>query len=74
MSDVAYRLELPARCKLNTSFHVSLLKQAYDNGTGAPQPAPVFVEGEPEWEVDQILYHEPAHLKRGARGIRYKVK
>ena len=74
ISDVAYRLELPPHFKLNTSFHISLLKPVYDNGTGAPQPAPIFVEGEPEWEVEQILYHEPAHKRRGDKGIRYKVK
>lgn len=32
------------------------------------------MEGEPEYEIEQILYHEPAAKKKGDKGIIYNVE
>ena len=64
----AYRLCLTGRFEaLHPVFHVSLLRP----WTGhLPQlPPPVLVEGEPEWEVEQIVGHRETR-----RGTRYTVR
>ena len=71
---VAYRLDIPPHYALNDSFHVSLLKPVYDNGTGLPQPAPIEVEGGPEWEIEEILSHQPAAATKGDSKVKYLVK
>jgi len=57
VSDVAYTLELPEpylQAKIHPTFHVSLLKPYKSDGTFHP-PAPLLIDGELEYEVEDIL-------------------
>jgi len=57
LSDVAYTLDLPApyvQAKIHPTFHVSLLKPYKSDGTVHP-PLPLIVDGEVEYEVEDIL-------------------
>jgi hypothetical protein len=60
ISNVAYRLELPPKWKIHDSFHTSLLtpyKETEKHGLNFLELPPDIIEGEPEWEVEQILDH-----------------
>ena len=51
----AYRLELPKKYqRLHHTFHVSLL-EAYHVRDGCEAPEPEDIDGEEEWEVEQVL-------------------
>lgn len=54
----SYRLELPTKWKIHNVFHGSLLKpyiETKEHGPNYPKPLPDIVEGEEEWEVDEII-------------------
>jgi hypothetical protein len=58
ISDAAYRLRLPDNWKIHNVFHVSLLtpyNETPAHGLNFLEPPPDLVEGEPEWEIEQIL-------------------
>lgn len=52
----AYRVHLPSNYRIHNVFHVSLL-EPYHRRDGAQEilPPPDLIEGEEEWEVEEIL-------------------
>jgi hypothetical protein len=74
VSSHAYRLTLPDSMKVHPVFHVSLLEPAPSNplpGQHNPPPPPVVVEGEPEYEVEDIVN---SRLFGRNRRLQYLVK
>ncbi len=58
ISAMTYALRLPPQWRIHPVFHASLLmpyKETPIHGTNFPEPPPDLIEGEPEWEVDQIM-------------------
>src|SRR5712675_327120 len=66
ISSVAYKLQIPATWQVHDVFHASLLtpyKETVEHGKNFLKPPPDVIEGEEEWEVEQILAKR--HLSRG---------
>lgn len=55
---VAYKLELPRNMKCHNVFHVSLLKKHLPSDRHQPMPPPLVIDGEYEFEAEQILAHK----------------
>jgi hypothetical protein len=58
LSPVTYRLDLPERWKIHNVFHASLLTPFVEteaHGPSFPNLPPDIVDGEEEYEVEQIL-------------------
>jgi hypothetical protein len=58
ISPVTYQLELLLQWKIHNIFHTSLLtpyKEMEQHGRNFIEPPPNIIEGEPKWEVEQIL-------------------
>jgi len=58
ISHVSYWLALPQRWHIHPVFHASLLtpyKETPTHGPNFPEPAPDLIEGQPEWEIQEIL-------------------
>ena len=62
-SAVNYTLDIPPHYRIHTTFHVSMLRRAYNNGAGVQRPPVIMIEGQEEFEVQEILNHSPAHKK-----------
>jgi len=68
----AYELDIPNAIQKHRTFPVSLLHAAADDpipGQVIPTPLPVIVEGEEEWEVEEVL-----HSRRIRGRLQYLVK
>ena len=58
ISQTSFQLKLPSQWKVHPVFHASLLtpyKEMTEHGINFPEPPPDLVDGQPEWEVEQIL-------------------
>lgn len=69
---VDYKLDLPKTLRVHPVFHInrlSLWKGNKINGILPPPPEPVEVEGEEEYEVEEVL-----DSKVHGKGLRYLVK
>ncbi len=58
ISATTYALKLPPQWKIHPVFHASLLmpyKETWMHGENFTEPPPDLIEGEQEWEVEQIL-------------------
>jgi hypothetical protein len=54
----AYQLKLPLTMDIHPMFHISLLEPVHNDplpGQVTPAPEPIIVEGEPEYEVEEVL-------------------
>ena len=71
---VNYTLEIPAHYQIHPTFHVSMLRRAYNNGAGVQRPPIIMIEGQEEFEVQEILNHTPAHWTRRDTNTRYPVQ
>ncbi len=57
LSHVVYQLSIPQQWKIHDIFHAALLtpyKETEEHGPNYHEPPPDVIEGEPEWEVEQI--------------------
>ena len=75
VSPYAYELDLPTTMRIHPVFHTSLLSPAGDNplpGHRQPEPPPVIVDGEQEWEIQEIV--DSKRTKKGSRNIKYLVR
>ena len=56
IGDLDYRLELLSFMKINPVFHVDCLSPWHETGIKPPpQPELIQIEGQEEWEIDEIL-------------------
>jgi len=58
IGESAYKLDLPQSMRINNTFHISLLELYHDDNLSsqrAQPPPPIIVEGEPEYELEQII-------------------
>ena len=59
-SPINTTLDIPPHCRIHTTFHVSMLRRAYNNGAGAQRPPNIMIEGQEEFDVQEVLNHSPA--------------
>ena len=64
---VAYELDLPATMKCHPVFHVGLLRPYLADGRLQPPPIPIDVDGEAEFEVEQVLLHRDVKIGKRSR-------
>ena len=72
VSRTSYQLKLPPKWKIHNVFHATLLtpyKETTLNGSQNQEPAPELIDGQPEWEVEQIL-----RVRRYQRQVQYLIR
>jgi hypothetical protein len=74
ISDVIFQLELPHQWKIHNVFHASLLTPYVEtelHGPNFPEPPPEIVEGDLEFEVEQIVGARQVGKKKT---LQYKIR
>ena len=72
ISRTSYQLALPPQWKIHNVFHTTLLtpyKETALNGSRNQEPAPELIDGQLEWEVEQIL-----RVRRYRHQVQYLVR
>ena len=72
ISRTSYQIKLPPQWKIHNVFHASLLtpyKETSLNGNRYQEPAPDLIDGQPEWEVEQVL-----RVRRRRNQLQYLVR
>ena len=72
ISRTSYQLKLPPQWKIHNVFHATLLtpyKETTLNGSKNQEPAPELIDGQPEWEIEQIL-----RVRQYRRQVQYLVR
>jgi hypothetical protein len=73
VSDIVFQLELPHQWKIHNVFHASLLTPYIEtelHGPNYPEPPPDIVEGDPKFEVEQIVSSRRVGKKKT---LQYKI-
>jgi hypothetical protein len=65
IGSLAYRLELPTHWKIHNVFHASKMKEYHGGGRPATEPVTDLVEGEPEYDVEDVLKVRNRKSRRG---------
>ena len=58
LSSVTYRLDLPPSWQIHNAFHAALLlpyHETSERGAKYSTPGPEYIDGEPEWEVAEVM-------------------
>jgi len=58
IGESAYKLDLPPLMSIDNTFHISLLEHYHENKFSSQQtqpPPPIIMEGEPEYQLEQII-------------------
>jgi len=72
ISHTSYHLKLPPQWKIHNVFHASLLtpyKETPEHGPNFPEPSLELINGELEWEVEQIM-----NTRRRCNQLQYLVR
>ena len=67
-----YRLKCPPTMKIHNNIHISLLEPYYDNQFPSQRqepPPPIIIDGEPEYELEEIIDSRLHHAK-----LQYRAK
>src|SRR6267142_5511336 len=70
--EIQVLLMLPTQWKMHNVFHGSLLLPYHkmkEHGHSFPEPTPELIEGQPEWEVEEIL-----NSRRYRHKLQYLIK
>jgi hypothetical protein len=73
ISDIVFQLELPHQWKIHNVFHASLLTPYIEtelHRPNYPKPPPEIVEGDPRFEVEQIVGSRRVGKKKT---LQYKI-
>ena len=72
VSRTSYQVKLPPQWKVHNVFHATLLtpyKETALNRSQNQEPVPELIDGQPEWEVEQIL-----RVRRYRRQVQYLIR
>jgi len=67
LSPIVYQLRLPKTWRIHNTFHASLLSPYKENsilGKNFPVPPPDLIQGEEEYEIEEILRHRGTPTNR----------